>query len=138
MKFIQSLAILAVTACACVAQNNVAKWDALSGLQGKTVTLLTTEGGRVQGTALRWQPDTFSIQVRKSTDAQRFPLGEMAVPRQNIRTIEVSRSTKKWRVIGTIVGLGVGLPAAAVSGFSAGGGFLSNDHQTRANTARSP
>jgi len=65
---------------------------------------------------------------------QRFPLGEMAVPRRSMRTIEVSRSTKKWPVIGTIVGLGVGLPAAAVSVFRRAGGFLSNDHQTRANT----
>lgn len=55
----------------------------------------------------------------------------MAVPRQNIRTIEVSRGTKKWRVIGTAVGLGVGLPGAALSGLSASGGFLNNDHQTR-------
>jgi len=80
------------------------KWNELGLLAtGRTATARLTDGKKVKGKVLAVEPDGLRME------------GKPLVPRAAITDLDVGKSTKRWRIVGTSIGVGIGAPIAGVA-----------------------
>jgi hypothetical protein len=124
--------LLAGTVVAAAAPPIRLTWAQLPQVTGKEARIAMPGGAVVGGRVASVESDALIMDVRSTTDGAKFPKGELRVPRATLKALELRTRTKRYRVIGTTVGCVGGMMAGALAGFAAGGGILSNDHNTRA------
>jgi len=75
-------------------------------------------GAVVEGKVLAVHPESFDLQVQKTSDSTIQPKGKIAVPRTSVHLLKVLKPQKKWRIILTSVGAGAAFPLWAFSTYS--------------------
>ncbi|HWQ55292.1 MAG TPA: hypothetical protein VN442_16520 [Bryobacteraceae bacterium] len=96
----------ALVATVATAHGYDSKWGDLGPVAtGRKTSVSLRDGSRVRGKVVEVAPEG----LRMATSKQ-----EIFVPRREVRALRVSRTTKHWRAIGTVIGLGAGLPGAVV------------------------
>lgn len=100
---VKLLAMLAVAAAAHALDVRWAELGPLAGGRKARVTL--ADGSRVTGKVAGVTPEGIRMVTAKQ---------ETLVPRAQVRQVRISRTTRHWRPIGTLIGLGAGLPGAVV------------------------
>jgi hypothetical protein len=111
------------------------KWEGLSVVTGKTVSIAMPGGAVITGRATSVESDALVVDVKKTSDRTAYPKGVVRVPRATLHRFEMQTKGKVGRIVGTPLGLVVG---AVTGGFSAvviGGGLLSNNNPDWAATA---
>lgn len=53
--------------------------------------------------------------VRKTSDSRSHAAGRQSIPRAQITSLEASRPTKRWRIVGTLVGAAVGFSTGVLA-----------------------
>jgi hypothetical protein len=97
------------------------KWDDLSTLVGQKVRVVMPDGARIEGIAKAVEVDALAIEISQTSDKAAYPKGKFLVPRATLKTVDVSRPTKKWRILCVSVGSGLGFLSAIFAGASTGG-----------------
>ena len=89
------------------------KWSELdSRIAGRKVALALPGGTRIEGKALRVDPDGLRLKVTKTSDRKIQPKGERLVPRQSLSRLRVTEYRKLGRLIGVLTPFAV---AAAIT-----------------------
>jgi hypothetical protein len=97
-------------------------WDDISPLViGHTVKVPLPNSNSVKGEVVAVHPNEISILVTKTSDSVAYPEGQITIPRSSITTLEFTKGTIRWRVIGTISGVVGGLFLGTALAFSTGG-----------------
>ncbi len=75
----------------------------------RRVSLTLPSGIRLQGDVTSVEPDSLVLFVTKTSDKRAYPKGRGLVPRPEVTTLRVSKTTGyTWRVAGTAIGGGLG------------------------------
>jgi hypothetical protein len=79
------------------------KWSELgSRIAGRKVALALPDGTRIEGKALRVDPDGLRLKVTKTSDRKVQPKGEHMVPRQSLSVLRVTEYRKAGRLVGVL------------------------------------
>jgi hypothetical protein len=90
-------------------------WSELSAfIADHSITLTLPDGARIEGRAIAVEPQRLIVDVRKTSDPQGHARGRQLIPRSQAQVLVVNRPTVRWRIIGTTVGAGAGVPLGAV------------------------
>jgi len=89
------------------------KWEGLSMVAGRTVSIAMPGGGIVTGKAVGVESDALVVRVTKTTDPKGWPKGERRVPRETLRVFEMRSKGKTFQVLGTVVGAAAGFAGGA-------------------------
>lgn len=99
------------------AKNNQAdvRWNELAPLiVGHHVVIPLPGGVTVQGEVLSVRDDALPLDIRKTTDAQRFPKGQVLIPRTAVSEIWVTEHRGAGgRILGPLIGALLGVVAGA-------------------------
>ena len=102
------------------------KWDDLSTIVGQKVRVVMPDGAQIEGIAKAVEVDALAIEITQTSDKAAYPRGNFLVPRATLKTVDVPRPTKKWRILCVSVGGGLGLLSAAFASARTGGFIKSN------------
>src|ERR1035441_7584282 len=106
---VMSLALLlAVPLLAHAAGLMHVKWEGLTVVVGKTVSIAMPGGAVIAGKATGVESDALVVDVKKSSDRSAYPKGEVRVPRATLHRLEMQTKGKVGRIVGTTVGGVVG------------------------------
>lgn len=105
------------------------KWEELSTINGRNISIVMPQGAAVSGKLSAVQADALILRVSKTTDRVAYPKGELRVPRESLRAIEVHSKGHKFRVIGTVLGFVAGAAGGAAAAIGVQGGIFNTDHQ---------
>lgn len=88
-------------------------WDELAPLIVERKIAVPLGGKmKVEGEALAVRPDGILIDIRKTSDAGRFPRGQGFIPRDSVTQVRMIREQGPWKLVGSILGtVGGALPA---------------------------
>ncbi len=111
------------------------KWQDVSILNGKNVSLVLPKGPLITGKVLGIDDDALRLNVSRTTDPAAYPKGEVRVPRASLRILEVQTKGHKFRVIGTIIGAVAGFAAGLGAAIEIQGGIFGNEHPGAAGAA---
>jgi hypothetical protein len=104
------------------------KWDQLSTIVGKTVSVVMPDAAIISGTATAVEADALLVRVAKTTNVKTCPRGSACrVPRATLRGMEMRTKTSRYRIIGTTAGLVAGLAGGAVAVLAIGGSAKNNN-----------
>jgi hypothetical protein len=118
-------AILSPLPLAAEARVRHIKWEDLSMVTGHTVRI-SLPGGIVTGKAGTVEADALVVDVRKTSDRNAYPKGDLRVPREKLHRLEMLTKGKFFRVGGSIVAGMVAVPVGALIGYGIEGcGFMS-------------
>jgi uncharacterized protein YcfJ len=93
-------------------------WSDLTPFIGDhSVALTLPDGARIEGRVIAVEPQTLVLDVRKTTDSQAHPKGRESIPRDQAKSLIVSRPTVRWRVVGTSLGAVAGVPVGVLGAF---------------------
>jgi hypothetical protein len=107
------------------------KWDQLSTIVGKTVSVVMPDAAIISGTATAVEADALLVRVAKTTNVKTCPRGSACrVPRATLRGMEMRTKTSRYRIIGTTAGLVAGLAGAGA--VLAIGGSAKNNNKAAA------
>ncbi len=92
-------------------------WSELSSLKGRTVSMTMPSGATVSGALTAVEDENLVLQVRQSSDKKASPKGRLAVPRAQVKSLELPSKGRGFKALGTIVGAfaGVGLGGYAAA-----------------------
>jgi hypothetical protein len=100
-------------------------WSGLPAVIGKNVRIVMPDGNVIEGLATAVEPEALVLQVRKTNRGSKYVKGSLPVPRASLKTLQVSNSRIRGRVIGVGVGAGLGVVAVLAAAITASGdGFL--------------
>lgn len=106
--------VLLAADLACAGAAREVTWDGVSQFTGKTIRLVMPDAVPVSGTLAAVEKEALSLSVRASANKVKYPKGQLLrVARADVRTFEVQRNSKHWRIAGTAVGFVAGAVAAA-------------------------
>ncbi|MGD0869969.1 MAG: hypothetical protein ABSB88_10490 [Bryobacteraceae bacterium] len=111
------------------------KWEGLTVVVGKTVSIAMPGGAVITGKATGVESDALVVEVKKSSDRSAYPKGVVRVPRAALHRLEMQTKGKVGRIVGTTVGGVVGFAGGFGAAFGIEGGLLSNNHDAAAGTA---
>jgi hypothetical protein len=111
------------------------KWEGLTVVVGKTVSIAMPGGAVITGKATGVESDALVVEVKKSSDHSAYPKGVVRVPRATLHRLEMQTKGKVGRIVGTTVGGVVGFAGGFGAAFGIEGGLLSNNHDAAAGTA---
>jgi len=136
MNRARSLALLlAVPLLADAATPMHVKWEGLTVVVGKTVSIAMPGGAVIIGKATSVESNALVVDVRKTSDRAAYPKGVVRVPRATLHRFEMLTKGKVGRIVGTPLGFVVGAVAGGFSAVVIGGGLLSNNNPDWAATA---
>jgi RNase P/RNase MRP subunit p29 len=96
------------------------RWSELgAAITGKLVAIPQPEESSVEGRVIAVEPDALRLETENT--------GEIAIPRASITALEVRQNTKIGRILGTVLGVIVGLPVVYILVpifFQPGGSFF--------------
>ncbi len=99
-------------------------WSELDSMVvGKRVQTVLPDGTRLDGTVRSVDDDSLRMLVRKSSNVELHPKGEITIPRASISVLNrVESGGRKWRTVGAVAGgwLGVGLATATTAAIANG------------------
>lgn len=91
-------------------------WSELSPvIVNRTVSLKLADGTQIRGKAIELAPQQLVLKVHK--------IGRQSIPRSQITTLDVSRPTVRWRIVGTAAGAAAGIPLGVVAAIEKDGIF---------------
>jgi hypothetical protein len=99
------------------------RWSELSPvIVNRTVSLKLADGTQIRGKAIEVEPQQLVLKVRK--------IGRQSIPRSQITTLDVSRPTVRWRIVGTLAGAAAGVPLGVVAAIEKDGIFSKSNGGT--------
>ena len=111
------------------------KWEGLTVVVGKTVSIAMPGGAVITGKATGVESDALVVDVKKSSDRSAYPKGVVRVPRATLHRLEMQAKGKVGRIVGTTVGGVVGAILGVVAYIGIDGGILNDNHPKAAGTA---
>ncbi len=105
------------------------RWNDLSTLVGKNVSIAMPGGAVITGDAAGVEPDALLVDVSSTSDAKTYPKGLVRVPRASLHRFDMRTKGKAYRVIGTVAGSAAGLVGGALAWWGVTGGIFSNKNQ---------
>jgi hypothetical protein len=111
------------------------KWEGLTAVVGKTVSIAMPGGAAITGKATSIESDALVVDVKKTSDRAAYPKGVVRVPRATLHRFEMQTKGKVGRIVGTPLGFVVGAVAGGFAAVVIGGGLFSNDRPDWAVTA---
>ena len=111
------------------------KWEGLTVVVGKTVSIAMPGGAVITGKATGVESDALVVDVKKSSDRSAYPRGVGRVPRATLHRLEMQTKGKLGRIVGTPVGFVVGAILGVVAAIGIDGGFFNDNHPKAAGTA---
>jgi hypothetical protein len=84
------------------------KWEGLTVVAGKTVSIAMPGGTVITGKATGVESDALVVDVKKTSDRTAYPKGVVRVPRATLHRFEMLTKGKVGRAVGTPVGFVVG------------------------------
>src|ERR1017187_4757918 len=103
------------------------KWEGLTVVVGKTVSIAMPGGAVITGKATGVESDALVVEVKKSSDHSAYPKGVVRVPRATLHRLEMQTKGKVGRVVGTTVGGVVGFAGGLGAAFVIEAGLLSKN-----------
>ena len=132
----RSLALLlAVPLLANAAAPMHVKWEGLTVVVGKTVSIAMPGGAAITGKVTAVEADALAVDVKKTSDRTAYPKGVVRVPRATLHRFEMQTKGKVGRSVATPMGLLVGAGAGVGAWIGIQGGILNNDNPTGATVA---
>jgi hypothetical protein len=85
-------------------------WDAFSAYVNGHCSIRMTlpDGTLIEGHPVIFRPEALEIAVYKTSDRQLHSKSRMTVPRESVSVVDIRKSRKRGRLIGTLVPLGIG------------------------------
>jgi hypothetical protein len=96
-------------------------WQGLAALVGQKVRVVMPDGARIEGKATALEADALAVEIRKTSNPAVYPKGRFLAPRATLKTIDVNRPTKRWRIVCTTVGGVLGFYLGIEAAISQGG-----------------
>jgi hypothetical protein len=127
--------VLVLAPVAACAESLQVKWEGLSVVVGKTVSIAMPAGAVVQGKAKAVTPEYLEVDVRKTSNPAAVPKGARRVPRAELRTLEMHTKGKLYRTLGTTLGALAGFAGGIAAFIGINGGILNDNHPALAATA---
>ena len=111
------------------------KWEGLTVVTGKTVSIAMPGGAVIIGKATSVESDALVVDVRKTSDRTAYPKGVVRVPRATLHRFEMQTKGKVGRSVATPMGFLVGFGAGLGAAVAIQGGILNNNNPTGAAAA---
>jgi len=111
------------------------KWEGLTVVTGKTVSVAMPGGAVITGKATSVESDALVVDVRKTSDRTAYPKGVVRVPRATLHRFEMQTKGKVGRSVATPMGFLVGFGAGLGAAVAIQGGILNNNNPTGAAAA---
>lgn len=108
--------LLLVMTPAIAGQREERTWGELANLVNRQIRMTTPKGVVIQGTMTALESDGLVMQIRSTTDKKLCPKGRYVASRSEVTTLDVVSKGKKFRAIGTIVGVWSGLALGIYAG----------------------
>jgi hypothetical protein len=78
-------------------------------VMGRRVAAVLADGTHVEGKVRRINPAELVLDITKTSAPHAYPKGVSAIPCEAVSTLQVKQ--RRWRIAGTLIGLGGGLAA---------------------------
>ena len=111
------------------------KWEGLTVVVGKTVSIAMPGGAVIAGKASGVESDALVVDVKKSSDRSAYPKGVVRVPRATLHRLEMQTKAKAGRIVGTVLGAGGGFAGGVGAAIGIEGGIWGNKHDSAAGAA---
>jgi len=111
------------------------KWEGLTVVVGKTVSIAMPGGAVIAGKTTGVESDALVVDVKKTSDRAAYPKGVVRVPRATLHRFEVQTKGKVGRSVATPMGFLVGFGAGLGAAIAIQGGILNNNNPTGAAAA---
>jgi len=111
------------------------KWEELSFIVGKTVSVVMPGGHVITGKTTSVESDALVVRVTRTADAKAYPKGPLRVPRATLHTLQLQTKGVKFRIVGTVIGAVAGLAGGVGAAIGISGGILSNNNPAGATAA---
>ena len=111
------------------------KWEGLTVVAGKTVSIAMPGGAVIVGKATSVESNALVVDVRKTSDRTAYPKGVVRVPRATLHRFEIETKGKVGRSVATPMGFVVGVGAGLGAAIAIQGGVLNNNNPTGAAAA---
>jgi hypothetical protein len=111
------------------------KWEGLTVVTGKTVSIAMPGGAVIIGKATSVESDALVVDVRKTSDRTAYPKGVVRVPRATLHRFEIETKGKVGRSVATPMGFVVGFGAGFGAAIVIQGGILNDNNPTGAAVA---
>ena len=109
------------------------KWEQLSTVIGKTVSVAMPDAAVISGTATAVEADALVVRIAKTSNAKTYPKGSACrVPRATLRVMEMRTKTSRYRIIGIAAGAVAGLVGGGVAVLAIGGSAKNNNKASAA------
>ena len=105
-QILAGILVISVLCPSVMAQDGVVwrRWDELTPLiLGKHVEMRLA-GTQVQGDVIAVRADSLFMDVTKTSNPAAYAKGQISIPRLAVSSIDIRKRTKRWRVVGTVVG----------------------------------
>ena len=90
-------------------------WEGLAALAGQKVKVTMPDRERIEGRALALEADALAVDIQKTSNAATYPKGKFLVPRATLTAVDVDHPGARWRVVGVVVGGGIGFVLAVLA-----------------------
>lgn len=78
-----------------------------------TLRMVLPDATVIQGKQATFTPEALTIQVVKTSKAAQHPKGQITIPREQVKTLEIRKNGIKFRTIGALVPVAAGAGAGA-------------------------
>jgi hypothetical protein len=111
------------------------RWQELSIVTGKNVSVVMPGGTLISGKVLSVDAAAMTMNITRTSDPGSYPKGDVRVPRANLRTLVVHTKGRKFRVLGTVLGAVAGLTGGLGAKIGIQGGPLGDERPVAAGVA---
>ncbi len=96
-------------------QANVRSWVELSQEVKPewTLRMVLPDATSIQGQQAAFTPETLTLQIVKTSNPTQHPKGQITIPREQVKTLEIRKNGIKFRMIGALVPVAAGAAAGA-------------------------
>jgi hypothetical protein len=101
-------------------QTKVRSWGELSqDIQPEwTLRMVLPDSTLIEGKQAAFTPEALTLKVVKTSNAAQHPKGQITIPREQVKTLDIRKNGVKYRTIGTLapIAAGAGVGAAVTRG----------------------
>jgi hypothetical protein len=103
--------IYAIVAPAQAGQKNARSWGELSQeVQSDwTFRMVLPDATVIEGKQAAFTPEALTLKVVKTTNSAQHPKGQITIPREQVKTLEIRKNGEKFRIIGLGVPVAIGV-----------------------------
>jgi hypothetical protein len=96
-------------------QSSARTWSELSQEMrpGWTVRLVLPDATLVEGKPATFTPEALTMNVVRTSNKVQHPKGQITIPREQVKTLEIRKNGVKWRLVGTLAPIAAGIGAGA-------------------------